>query len=404
VGEAWSFRNQTLESLAQCGFAATLRGWIDSAALEGEPFLQERAAAFLLAAEEFDSRRKASDGIHDFLRFVESRQTQETEATGVVRVMTIHQSKGLGFDMVIASGLDRAGRSNEATSLALGPSSKDVQWALLLPAKEIAEQDKVLHQQLDIQAADRKYGELCTAYVALTRAKKALYVITTKLGEKTSSKNFARHLALRFPDSNARFGSPDWFTNHALIPKPTAPEAAPKVFHAPLQGTPKPISPSAFKSPNASGPGASTTFTRAAELGTAVHQALAAIEWTDTPPPDLSACSIDAAKLVREFLTKPLAAQVFTRPATHFELWREQPFDVMLEGQWVSGIFDRVVIHKNAEGSSVSAIIYDFKTDHGTDSEIEDRYRNQMEAYRQAAAILLNLPPARLTTQLIRIR
>jgi ATP-dependent helicase/nuclease subunit A len=76
----------------------------------------------------------------------------------------------------------------------------------------------------------------------------------------------------------------------------------------------------------------------------------------------------------------------------------------MLEGQWVSGIFDRVIIQKNAEGSSVSAIIYDFKTDHGTDSEIEDRYRSQMEAYRQAASILLTLPTSHLTTQLIRLR
>lgn len=405
AGEPWKFRKGTLASLAASGYAATLRGWISSAGLDGEAFLRERGAAFLLAAEEFDARRKASDGILDFVRFVENRETQETEAAGVVRVMTVHQSKGLGFDMVVAAGLDRAGRFSDSNALALGPTSNPVQWGVLLPPKDLAEQDAVFKTQLDFQTAEHKYGELCVDYVALTRAKKALYVVTTKLGETSKAKTFARHLALCFPDPEvAHFGDLQWYEKYPPLAREAPPQALPMPFVPTARGTPKPVSPSAFKSPSAGGPGFATLSSRAADLGTAVHEILARIEWSGTPPPDLSECPKDAAKLLRDFLAGPVAAEVFRHPPGQVELWREQPFDVLLEGQWVSGIFDRVVIHHSPEGTPVSAEIFDYKTDHGTDTEIETRYAGQLEAYRQSAARLVNLAPEAITTKILRIR
>lgn len=405
VGEIWKFRNATLAKLAESGYAPTLRDWITAAGLNGEAFLRERGADFLLAAEEFDSRRKSSDGILEFLRFVENRETQETEASGVVRVMTVHQSKGLGFDMVIAAGLDRAVRTSESTSLALGPSAKQVDWGVLLPTKDLAAQDSVFRTQLDLQTAERKYGELCVAYVALTRAKKALHVVTTKLGDNSKAKNFARHLSLCFPNpEEARFGDPDWFKAYAVTDSKPASQATQPAFTPPIRGAPKPVSPSAFKSTTSGGSGFTTLSTRAADLGTAVHEYLSQIEWFDSPQPDLGACPKDVAKLLREFLTGPLAAEVFQRPSGPVELWREQAFDVLLDGQWISGIFDRVVIHKSPEGKPVSAAVLDFKTDLGTDAEIESRYAGQMEVYRQSASRLLNLTSEKISTRMVSVR
>ena len=404
VGD-WKFRKQTLARLAQSGFAATIRQWMESFGLEAEPFLKERAAAFLLAAEEFDACRKSSDGIPDFIRFVENRQIQENEATDVVRIMTIHQSKGLGFDMVIAGGLDKKGGGNEGTKLALGPSASEVKWGVLLPAKDFAEQDDVLRKQIKIDEADKKYGEICTAYVALTRAKKALYVVTTELGENTKSKNFARHLGLQFGSSSVQFGNAKWFeADKTKDADSISAPAAPIVFHAPFHGTPKPVSPSSFKAESAVGLGIAGLSLDAAELGTEVHEALAGIEWMESSALQMDALSREAVDLVRGFLQKPIAQTVFTKPPNPADLWRERAFDVMLEGQWVSGVFDRVVLHRSNEGSSTAAIIYDFKTDHGTAAEIEERYAGQMEVYRKAVCRLLRLSPDCVKSQILCVR
>jgi len=404
VGETWTFRNQTLAKLGGEGFAGTIRAWVDASPLDGEPFLQERAVAFLVAAEEFDACRKSSDGIPEFLRFVEARQTQENEATDVVRVMTVHQSKGLGFDMVIASGLDKQTRGNEGARLALGPDAKGVKWGIELPAKDFAEHDAVLRRQFEIADAEDKFAEICTAYVALTRPKKALYVVTTELGENTKSKNFARHLALQFANSESQFGKHNWFEAFPLIKVDGVVAVAPTSFHAPNHGTPKPLSPSSFKAETGGGAGYASISLEAADLGTEVHEALATLDWLDAGIHLPENISTEAEELVRAFLEKPIAAEVFARPAQPHELWRERAFDVLIEGQWISGVFDRVLVHHSATGAPTSAVVFDFKTDHGSAAEIELRYEGQMEVYRKAVALLLGLDASCVTSKILRIR
>jgi ATP-dependent helicase/nuclease subunit A len=405
VGDGWKFRRETLASLAQWGFAATIRQWADASDIANEPFLKDRAAAFLLAAEEFDSCRKSSDGIPDFLRFVQNRQTQENEAAGVVRIMNIHQSKGLGFDMVIVSGLDKKAGGNDGANLALGPSASDVKWGVLMPAKEFAVHDTVLGAQFKIEEADDKFGEICTAYVALTRAKKALYVLTNELGVDTKSKNFARHLLLQFGAASTSIGNANWYQAHAIGDAPTGSTAvASHLFCSPLHGTPKPSSPSSFKTQAGEGSGFASLSQEAADLGTEVHETLADIEWFDSGTWLFENISQQAEKLVRGFLEKPIAKEVFTKPEQAHHLWRERAFDVTIDGQWVSGVFDRVVVHLSEVGEPTSAIIYDFKTDHGSHAEIEDRYAGQMEVYRKAVCKLLRLSPECVKSQILRLR
>jgi ATP-dependent helicase/nuclease subunit A len=405
VGDGWKFRRETLASVAQSGFASTIRQWADASDIANEPFLNERAAAFLLAAEEFDSCRKSSDGIPDFLRFVENRQTQENEASGVVRIMNVHQSKGLGFDMVIVSGLDKKGGGNDSTNLALGPSASEVKWGVLMPGKELAVHDSLLDAQLKIEEADHKFGEICTAYVALTRAKKALYVLTNALGANPTAKNFARHLLLQFDADSASIGNAKWYHGHKLGAVATDPVAsASHPFCSPINGTPKPASPSAFKAQAGEGSGFVSLSQEAAELGTEVHEALAGIEWFESGTRLSENISQQAAILVRGFLEKPIAKDVFTKPEKSHNLWRERAFDVTLDGQWVSGVFDRVLVHLSEVGEPTSAIIYDFKTDHGSPAEIEERYAGQMDIYRKAVCALLRISPDCVKCKILCVR
>ena len=76
----------------------------------------------------------------------------------------------------------------------------------------------------------------------------------------------------------------------------------------------------------------------------------------------------------------------------------------MLFRSWVSGIFDRVVIERDETGGAVSAVIYDFKTDHGSISEIEAKYMGQMEVYRNATAQLLSIDESAIITRVIPLR
>lgn len=242
IAQAWglddldSFRSKTLQSIAERGYAHTLQRWIDLAFgqkpearsqkldhktptshsplstlhSQSELFLLSRAEILLATAENFDASSGASDGIDAFIAAVEAAEIQEAEATEAIRIMTVHQAKGLGFDMVIVSGLDKTTRSNTADELVLGPDGKKPQWGMLLPRKDIAEADPVLKAQTERLNAESKTNELCSAYVALTRAKRALYVVSDELKEKSSAGHFGRHLQLSLGDEWAQ-GDPQWF-------------------------------------------------------------------------------------------------------------------------------------------------------------------------------------------------
>jgi ATP-dependent helicase/nuclease subunit A len=105
------------------------------------------------------------------------------------------------------------------------------------------------------------------------------------------------------------------------------------------------------------------------------------------------------------------------------EVWRERAFEIVLDGAWVTGVFDRVVVARDAAGSTLSAssgqagspqagravraTVFDFKTDRlrgGGAEELGEaaaRHAGQMALYRRAAARLLALPEDAVTAELV---
>ncbi|MFO8027778.1 MAG: UvrD-helicase domain-containing protein, partial [Opitutales bacterium] len=198
-----TFRERSLQSIAEHGYAATITKWIEAALRDQdsnptslilhpsslnphpspEPFLSERGETLVAAAEAFDAKSGHGEGIDAFIAYIESLEIQEAESTGAIRIMTVHQAKGLGFAMAIVCGLDRSGRGGTADELVLGPDKQKPHWGLLMPRKDIAEQDPLLRALNERITAEAKTNELCSAYVALTRPKRALYVISDTLDE-----------------------------------------------------------------------------------------------------------------------------------------------------------------------------------------------------------------------------
>jgi len=111
--------------------------------------------------------------------------------------------------MVIVSGLDQSGPGGSTDELVLGPDKQHPRWGLLMPRKDITEQDPLLRQLNQQLQAEARTNELCSAYVALTRAKRALYVISETLDDKSKATHFGKHLQLTLNEDWSA-GRPDW--------------------------------------------------------------------------------------------------------------------------------------------------------------------------------------------------
>jgi len=400
-----AFRSSTMQRIAAEGFAAACRDWIAHMDLGEEDFLAERAAEFLAAAAEFDARRTASDGLIQFLDFIEGRQVQESEGADVVRVMTVHQAKGLTFDMTVVSGLDELVKDRCSGTLVLGKRGGETAWGMILPPKDLSAQDPVLDVARGELLADSAYGELCTAYVAMTRPRHALYVLTKRPAK--SGKGFAALLAMALDSSESPYEAGDarWFETKAPSGIPAeSPFEQDFSLSAPGVSTPRPNIPSAHmmdQSPAVrSVPGLPSGRDPAA-WGSQIHSALARIEWIGSGAPDLPGLPSDLQQAVASVLADPAVREVFSKPAAPCQLWREQAFDVVTGGVWTSGAFDRVHVMTAGDGAPLSAIIYDFKTDRAPGETLRARYTGQLESYRAAAAQLLGISPASVTAHIV---
>ncbi len=91
-----------------------------------------------------------------------------------------------------------------------------------------------------------------------------------------------------------------------------------------------------------------------------------------------------------------LTRYLFIKQEEQVEVWREKAFELLIDGEWISGVFDRVVLVRAEVGGKVEkADIIDYKTSRvegekaiATEAEY---YRPQMTVYRQALAKLTGL-------------
>jgi ATP-dependent helicase/nuclease subunit A len=95
---------------------------------------------------------------------------------------------------------------------------------------------------------------------------------------------------------------------------------------------------------------------------------------------------------------------VWTNPGGLAEVWRERAFEIVLDEAWVTGVFDRVVVWRDADGRVLRAAVYDFKTDRGPKADLgraSERHRGQLLLYRRAVGVLIGLPLAAVEAHLV---
>ena len=395
-----------------------------------DDFAKERAGLLREMACRFDET--GSRDVERFLRFWREQPVRLPETTGTIQVMTVHKAKGLGFDVVVVTELDRPvrGRSGllevgiegEAPGLLLGPG-KTIEGKIpeLAKAREKARKEEL-------------YERLCVLYVALTRARRELYVLSAGshpgkgLGSATSSAAPAHRDLLRRALAGeeprplwAEGGVALWFERgergaseeRKLVLPEAEPEPAEPLRFPPRSVRLTPLAPSrSGKEEVAIG-----AFARAgaagSERGTRIHEWLARVERADEASRDSlrrAASSLpegparEAAMAALDCVESKTLEEVFMPPAGTI-LWREKPFEALLAGRWISGIFDRVHLFLAPSGTPASAVLYDFKTDRESIERSEmglvSRYGEQIELYRAALAQMVALPIDRVRAMLV---
>ncbi|MFM2142901.1 MAG: ATP-dependent helicase/nuclease subunit, partial [Verrucomicrobiota bacterium] len=150
-------------------------------------------------------------------------------------------------------------------------------------------------------------------------------------------------------------------------------------------------------------------FARA--YGTLVHALFEQIEWLNEATDDQLAqkwaavpCGDENARVraedeVRRSLQSPDIRAILSRPSPEAICWREKRFEILLNGEWLSGTFDRVMLETDR------ATILDFKTDK-TDSDEAlaarvEGYRPQLETYREVLARMTGLRHDQIACKLL---
>jgi ATP-dependent exoDNAse (exonuclease V) beta subunit len=126
------------------------------------------------------------------------------------------------------------------------------------------------------------------------------------------------------------------------------------------------------------------------------------LAWWNAQIPQPEPWQSTAMDEVRACLDNPDIRAALGAPGPGVELWRERTFDVVVDGAWVTGTFDRVLIENNR------ARIIDFKTDAVEDEAAirkkTDVYRPQLALYRRALGLLTGIPELNISTLLILTR
>lgn len=397
------------------GFASVVHKWIAKARMVAgdawDSFAELRGKQLGDMAAEFDE--SGSRDVDRFLAFAEGRRLRVRGGHQAVQVMTVHASKGLEFDIVILPELsgNALKQLRQRDLLARRDDGGRLQWVLMEPKRDIARLDEVLGTELVEAEARQEFEGLCRLYVAMTRAKRSLYLITNPPPKTAdSTMNEARLLRERLGSGSLEeeigplrvnvawsTGDPFWHEQHVPV-KPVLP---PTKVGRPLvellrerQPMVPRVTPSGEEDFRVKG---NVLFSAGRDkgrvLGNLVHEMLSKLEWSISM--DWSAFAAhdgydEALRLILSALESSEVQAVFQKPAGPCKLWRERPFDVLLPAQgWISGTFDRVVVEPEAG----RATIIDFKTDDlgENDGRMADKvqgYRPQLVLYQEAVKLL----------------
>ncbi len=453
----WAVASSVRGQLLHAGYGRAVQRWAGS--LEPSCDLRDASRLQQLVEVAFGYEPLATLRTADFLRYVELERVADPTAAGV-RVMTVHQAKGLQFSIVVLPDLD-APLSGPSDPFVVGQPSptEPINCVCLHRRESIQQLLPGALQQLFAEATRQSVEEaLCVLYVAVTRAVYSLYLIVnpSSRSEKKLPKSAAGLVRAALTDGQPLtggtvaccHGDPCWYEK--IAPRPAAGQDAPQVQAVPrVKLAPMPSdSRLALTSPSELEGGARVRAARVLDLassvatarGTLIHALFEQVDWLDDGAPDplqlqraalaMPAAGLDvgqqlaafqdmlqmpavSATLQRTFYQSPedpglreaLAAAGAGTPLQPVAC-NERRFAVRDEGRLLSGIIDRLVLLYHGD-QLVAADVVDYKTDSVTRDDpaqldrLVEFYRPQLAAYRRAVAAIYHLPLRQICARLL---
>ncbi|QTN33002.1 UvrD-helicase domain-containing protein [Akkermansiaceae bacterium] len=393
-GTAWQAAWERLGGrVSEAGFAGMLGELL--AEIHGVlgDFGRRRVADLLEALRELD--RKGVLTAREAADWIGRMKISQSPGVAAVQVMTVHKSKGLGFDVVVLPDIPK----DKIPDFTHYRTVRGEGWLTAAPAKWARAMIAELRVPEESWVIRQTYEEFCKLYVAMTRAKRGLYVFLDTPAasadeEKASLPNWLMaSLGLGMGDSAVfETGNPDWAEGIETLQKPPAagPAALGRAVAKRSRSTPS--GRKKDSAPARAGGGVGRRF------GTAVHAAFEQLGWLDEAEPELPAG--EAGECVRKALAVGEINRLFRRDGRAISLHREQRIEALICGSWMSGAIDRLHLHRDGAGKVVRAEIIDFKTDRVTSAEeLREKYAGQMAAYREAIALMH--PQAEISSLLV---
>ncbi len=396
-------------------------------------------------------------------RVTQQRVSDPTEDP--VRVMTIHQSKGLQFDVVILPDLERKLDPHAPSYAVDRPRATDpietiVRW---IPKNVRELMPQHIQQVHDHDLTRQVQEELSVLYVALTRAVHALHLIIAPSQQaaggasprdKAEAKKMPRTIAglVRAALTDGlplvpcqtvwECGDREWWrgtTPHVAASKRDRTITLPRVALRETRNTQHRPTDKVVRPSMLEGGGCVRLADRlslsgqlAMQRGSLIHAFFEQIEWLETGVPDhdtlravglsmdvdleylehgitqfhdiIARASIQNALARRRYQPwyDALSSSECTSP--QLDVRREQRLLAHDGGDWLSGSIDRLVLLRR-EGQPLAAEILDFKTDAISSIESRQRlvefYQPQLLAYRRGVSHMLRLPESKIATTLM---
>lgn len=344
------------------------------------------------AAAEFSV--KGGD-LTDWLTKAEAWKQREVTRKGVIQIMTVHKAKGLGFDAVLLPDLENSSFDDESRMKVM-ESEHDGQvthHVLMAPVKDIRNADARLREEMERWAVDQCYEQFCVLYVMLTRAVHGTYCLLEAKKNKPNERkrneaDWIRESVMESverDESMGKFsgrllyehGGWDWLDSKPVSDREIVDkEVVCKLAEA--ESRHAGIVAGGTKRKNFS----QMLMDRGGlEYGNLLHECFETIQWWEG---ELHwNAHQEIRNLVIECIENPKVKAYFVA-RDGLRVYREQPIESILDGIWVSGVIDRLLIEYNKDGKAMNAAIMDFKTDRvGDPSELVERYGDQLARYKK---------------------
>lgn len=197
--------------ISRLGFADAIASLISCCNSSWSDFGHRRSGDILTALRALDNQMEVSP--KQAADWIERLEVSQSPGVAAVQVMTIHKAKGLGFDVVILPEVpDDSIPQSQYFDIAEGPD-----WLTQTPPKWARAIIPEMSEAEENWAKKQRYESFCMLYVALTRAKRGLYILLeppskTANPDKPSLANWIRR-SLSSSETNGiihQTGDPDW--------------------------------------------------------------------------------------------------------------------------------------------------------------------------------------------------